>query len=182
MASTDPVQISPGRFALINGVVSTAAISFLVWLIYFHEGSASPGDSRLPAFNALFNSISAVLLVAGLRAIKSGKRALHKQLMLSALVFSTLFLINYIYYHYSQGDTLFQGQGAIRPVYFALLISHIVLSIVVLPMILTSLYLALSGRFASHKRLSRWTWAGWMYVSVTGVLVYLMLHVIDWGP
>jgi putative membrane protein len=182
MSSTDPIQLSPGRFALINAVVCSIAVAFLVWLIYFHEGSPGGGDSSLPAFNALFNSISAVLLVAGLRAIRSGKRALHRQLMLSALVFSTLFLINYVYYHYSQGDTHFQGQGAIRPVYFALLISHVVLSIVALPMILTSLYLALSGRFAVHKRFSRWTWAAWMYVSVTGVLVYAMLHVIDWNP
>jgi len=181
MDSTETTQLSPARFAIINAVVCSAAIAFLVWLIYFHEGSPSGGDSSLPAFNALFNSISALLLVAGLRAIKKGKRALHKQLMLSAIVFSALFLINYIYYHYSQGDTLFQGQGAVRPLYFALLISHVVLSIVALPMILTSVYLGLSGRFASHKKLSRWTWGAWMYVSVTGVLVYVMLHVIDWS-
>ncbi|HIF99251.1 MAG TPA: DUF420 domain-containing protein [Myxococcales bacterium] len=180
MSSTDPAQISPRLFALINAGLCSAAVGFLVWLIYFHEGSSGPTDSNLPAFNALLNSISAGLLLAGLRAIKKGKRALHKQLMLSALVFSGLFLVNYIYYHYSQGDTLFQGQGAVRPIYFALLISHVVLSIVVLPMILTSVYFALTERFASHKRLSRWTWAGWMYVSVTGVLVYLMLHVVDW--
>jgi putative membrane protein len=181
MNSAETTQLSPARFAIINAVVCSAAIAFLVWLIYFHEGSPTGGDSSLPAFNALFNSISALLLVAGLRAIKKGKRALHKQLMLSAIVFSALFLINYIYYHYSQGDTLFQGQGAVRPLYFALLISHVVLSIVALPMILTSVYLGLSGRFAIHKKLSRWTWGAWMYVSVTGVLVYVMLHVIDWS-
>jgi putative membrane protein len=181
MNSSSPVQLSPRNFFLINGAVCSAAVGFLVWLIYFHEGSPDQSNSSLPAFNALFNSTSAVLLIAGLRAIKKGKRALHKQLMLSALVFSALFLINYIYYHYSQGDTLFQGQGAIRPIYFALLISHVVLSIVVLPMILTSVYLGLTQRFAMHKQLSRWTWAGWMYVSVTGVLVYLMLHVINWS-
>ena len=181
MASRELTQISPKRFALINAVICTAAGGFLVWLIYFLEGSPGGGHSVLPAFNALFNSISALLLVAGLKAIRAGKRALHKQLMFSALVFSALFLANYIYYHYSQGDTLFQGQGFIRPIYFAILISHVVLSIVVLPMILTSVYLALSGRFATHKRFSRWTWGGWMYVSVTGVLVYLMLHVVDWS-
>ena len=181
MESKDVVQISPGRFALINAVICTGAVSFLVWLIYFHEGTADGGQSNLPAFNALFNTTSALFLLAGLRAIRKGKRALHKQLMFSALIFSALFLVNYIYYHYSQGDTLFQGQGAVRPVYFALLISHVVLSIVVLPMILTSVYLALSGRFAIHKRFSRWTWGGWMYVSVTGVLVYVMLHVVDWS-
>lgn len=182
MDPTETTQLSPARFAMINAAVCSVAVAFLVWLIYFHEGEPSGGDSSLPAFNALFNSISALLLVAGLRAIRKGKRALHKQLMLSAIVFSALFLINYIYYHYSQGDTLFQGQGAVRPLYFALLISHVVLSIVALPMILTSVYLALSGRFASHKKLSRWTWGAWMYVSVTGVLVYVMLHVIEWNP
>ena len=181
MSSSTPVQLSPRTFILINAGVCSAAVGFLVWLIYFHEGSPGQANSSLPAFNALFNSTSAVLLIAGLGAIKRGKRALHKQLMLSALVFSALFLVNYIYYHYSQGDTLFQGQGAIRPIYFALLISHVVLSIVVLPMILTSVYLALTERFAMHKRFSRWTWGGWMYVSVTGVLVYLMLHVFEWS-
>ena len=181
MKSTDPIQLSPRRFAMINASICSVAVVFLVWLIYFHEGSPEEADPRLPAFNALFNSISALLLGAGLAAINQGKRALHKQLMFCALIFSTLFLINYIYYHYTQGDTLFQGQGSIRIVYFALLISHVVLSIVVLPMILTSVYLGLSEKFESHKKLSRWTWGGWMYVSVTGVLVYLMLHVIDWS-
>ncbi len=180
MDSPESAQLSPRRFALINAGICTAAVGFLVWLIYFHEGTPGEKDTSLPALNALFNSISAALLVAGLVAIRKGKRALHKQLMLSALVVSTLFLVNYVYYHYSQGDTLFAGQGSIRLVYFALLISHVVLSIVVLPMILTSVYLGLNGKYVIHKKLSRWTWAGWIYVSVTGVLVYLMLHVIDW--
>ncbi len=181
MSSTDSIQLSPRRFAIINATICSAAVAFLVWLIYFHEGSPGESDPRLPAFNALFNSTSALLLAAGLVAIKRGKRALHKQLMFCALIFSTLFLVNYIYYHYTQGDTLFQGQGPIRIFYFFLLITHVVLSIVVLPMILTSVYLGLSGRFEIHKKLSRWTWGGWMYVSVTGVLVYFMLHVIDWS-
>lgn len=167
---------------MINAAISAAAIGFLVWLIYFHRGESSEGGtSILPTFNALFNSIAAVLLVLGLRAIKAGKRAVHQQYMLAALAASALFLVNYIYYHYTHGDTAFAGQGFIRPIYFAILISHVVLSIVVFPMILTSLYLAFSERIATHKKFSKWTWAGWMYVSVTGVLVYLMLHVISWA-
>jgi putative membrane protein len=168
-------------FVVANGVVSATAIGFLIWLIYFRlDESGAGGGSVLPAVNAFFNSVSAVLLVLGLRAIKAGKRLIHRRYMLAALASSALFLINYIYYHYSHGDTLFQGQGAIRIVYLCILASHIVLSIVVFPMILTSVYLAVTDRLAAHKRFSKWTWAGWMYVSVTGVLVFTMLHVIDW--
>lgn len=180
MESTSP--ISGRQFAFANAVISTAVVGFLVWLIYFHHGESSAGgDSVLPTWNAAFNSISAVLLWSARRAILRGDRQLHQQLIVAALASSALFLTSYIYYHYSHGDTKFAGTGAIRPVYFAVLISHVVLSIVVLPMIMTSLFFALTRRFAKHKRLSRWTWACWMYVSVTGVLVYLMLHVIDWA-
>lgn len=174
--------VSSRRFAFINATLSSVVIGFLVWLIYFHDGDAAAGGhSVLPAFNAAFNTISASLLWTARRAILRGDRVLHKQLIFGALASSALFLIGYIYYHYSHGDTKFTGTGAIRPVYFAVLISHVLLSIVVLPMILSSLYFALTERFAQHKRLSRWTWACWMYVSVTGVLVYLMLHVISWA-
>ncbi|MFP6640103.1 MAG: DUF420 domain-containing protein [Myxococcota bacterium] len=181
MDSTKRIRLSPARFAVLNAVLCTLAIGFLVWLIYFHEGSGSGSGTLLPLFSAIFNSTSAALLAAGLWAIKSGKRVLHQQLMLSALLVSGLFLVNYVYYHYSAGDTHFLGTGVIRPIYFFILISHIVLSIVILPMIMTSIYLALTDRIASHKRFSRFTWTGWMYVSVTGVLVYLMLHVIEWS-
>jgi putative membrane protein len=174
-------QVSPRWFAIANAVISTAAIGFLVWLVYFHRGSSSAGgDSVLPTCNALFNTTSAVLLWLARRAIIRGDRQRHQRLMYAAFGSSTLFLATYIYYHYSHGDTAFTGRGAIRVVYFALLISHVVLSIVVLPMIFTSFFLALTKRFAKHKRLSRWTWACWMYVSVTGVLVYVMLHVVQW--
>ena len=101
--------------------------------------------------------------------------------MLSALLASALFLVSYVAYHALQGDTLFSGTGLIRPIYFFILISHIALSAVVFPAILWTLYLALTDRIDRHRRLARWTWAGWMYVSVTGIVVFLMLHVIDWG-
>ena len=181
MSSSRPIGFSPRQFGAVNAVVTLAAMSFLVWLIYFHEGDG--GASRatsLPRINAVLNGTSAVLISFGLWAIKQRKRTLHMRLMFAGFAASALFLVNYVYYHFSQGDTHFVGQGVVRPIYFALLISHVLLSMVTFPMILTSFYLGLTNRLAAHRRLSRWTWAGWMYVSVTGVAVYLMLHVIRW--
>ena len=181
MSSSRPIALTPKQFGAANALVTLAAMSFLVWLIYFHEGNG--GASRaasLPGINAILNGSSAVLISLGLRAIKQRKRRLHMQLMIAAFASSALFLVNYIYYHFSHGDTQFAGLGVIRPIYFTVLISHVLLSIVTFPMILTSFYLALSDRLVAHRRLSKWTWAGWMYVSITGVVVYCMLHVIRW--
>ncbi len=173
--------LTPRQFALLNAVISVVAIGFLVWLVYGHEGPDAGGSSKtLPALNATFNATAACLMALGLRAIRAGRRRTHQQLMTAAFAASALFLLNYVYYHYSQGDTKFAGTGAIRAFYLFILASHILLSAVVFPMILTSFYLALSGRIAQHKKLSRFTFAGWMYVSVTGVAVFFMLHVIDW--
>ena len=175
------MQLTPKQFGVTNAMVTITAMSFLVWVVYFHEGNG--GASRaasLPRINAILNGSSAVLISLGLRAIKQRKRTLHMQLMLAAFTSSALFLVNYIYYHFSHGDTHFAGHGIVRPIYFSVLISHVLLSMVTFPMILTSLYLGLSDRLVLHRRLSKWTWAGWMYVSVTGVVVYFMLHVIHW--
>jgi putative membrane protein len=131
--------------------------------------------------SALFNAVTSSLLVAGRLAIRRGDRKLHQHLMIAALVSSALFLVNYIFYHYSQGDTKFAGTGAIRPIYFFVLMSHIGLSAVVFPAILWALYLGLSDRIEQHRPVARWTWAGWIYVSVTGIAIYFMLHVIDWS-
>ncbi len=181
MSSPPSIQLTPKQFGAGNAVVTLAAMSFLVWLIYFHEGDGmvSRGTS-LPLINAVLNGTSAALISCGLWAIRRRKRRLHMRFMLTAFASSALFLANYIYYHFSHGDTRFLGQGVVRPIYFSLLISHITLSVVTFPMILTSLYLALSNRLATHRRLSRWTWAGWMYVSLSGVSVYFMLHVVRW--
>jgi putative membrane protein len=181
-SSSPPPSLSPRWFAVANALVTTFALGFLVWLVYFHDeprdGSVS---TQLPALNACFNALAASLLVLGRRAIRRGQRRLHQQLMLSALAASALFLVTYIYYHYGYGDTKFPGQGAVRGAYFAILISHIGLSAIVFPAILTSVYLGLADRIATHKRVARWTWAGWMYVSITGIVIWLMLHVIDWS-
>lgn len=174
-------RISPRAFAAVNAVVSAAALGFLVWLVYFHEqASPAAGGSSLPAWNASFNALAAGLLLSGRAAIRRGQRGLHKGLMLAALAASALFLAGYVYYHSAHGDTRFTGTGLVRPIYFFVLISHIGLSAVVFPAILWTLFLALTGRIAQHRRVAPWTWAGWMYVSVTGVLIFLMLHAIDW--
>ena len=164
-------------FWIFNAVVSIAAIGFLGWLLLIREGGGTHADlSFMPAVNAALNATSATLLVLGLAAIRSSRRELHKRLMVSAFAASAVFLVGYVLYHYAHGDTQYQGVGAIRTVYFTVLITHVVLSIVMLPMILTTFYLATRERFAAHKRLARWTLPIWLYVSLTGVLIYFMLR------
>jgi uncharacterized membrane protein YozB (DUF420 family) len=130
------------------------------------------------ALNASLNGSSAVLLACGYAAIRIGKVAVHKFFMISAFVVSTVFLISYLAYHYRVGHVVFQGQGWIRPVYFALLLTHTVLAVVIVPMILITLRRAWLERFDKHKVIARWTLPLWFYVSVTGVIVYLMVYQI----
>lgn len=136
----------------------------------------SLGD--LPAVNATLNGTSAVLLVAGYLAIRQGRVKLHRALMLSALSASILFLVSYLYYHYHVGTTYFTGQGWVRPVYFTILISHTILAVVIVPLVIVTLYRALRQDFPRHRRIARVTFPVWLYVSVTGILVYLMLYQI----
>jgi uncharacterized membrane protein YozB (DUF420 family) len=133
-----------------------------------------------PALNAFLNGTSAVLIGSGLYFIKNGRVAAHKRMMLTAFVTSTLFLISYLYYHLvlRAGITRFQGQGISRPMYFTILVSHTILAVVVVPFILVTLARALKGRFARHKAIARYTFPIWMYVSVTGVVIYFMLYKI----
>src|SRR5664279_5002202 len=130
-----------------------------------------------PALNAILNGSSAVLIGFGLYLIKRRRRQAHKRMMIAAFVTSTLFLISYLYYHLvlRAGITHFQGQGLSRPLYFTILISHTILAVVVVPFILVTLARALKGNFARHKAIAPYTFAIWMYVSVTGVVIYLML-------
>ena len=179
MPASPPLNLSPKQFGAANALVTGGAMGFLVWLIYFHEGNdGATRAASLPLINAILNGTSAVLISLGLWAIKQRKRTLHMQLMFAGFAASTLFLVNYVYYHFAHGDTHFAGQGVVRALYFAVLISHVLLSMVTFPMILTSFYLGLSDRIETHRRLSKWTWAAWMYVSVTGVAIYLMLYVM----
>jgi len=130
------------------------------------------------ALNASLNGTSAVLLACGYAAIRAGKRETHKKLMISALVVSCAFLVSYLVYHYRVGHVAFQGRGWIRPVYFALLTSHTILAAVIVPMIIVTLRRAWHERFDRHRIIARWTLPLWFYVSVTGVIVYLMVYQI----
>jgi putative membrane protein len=128
------------------------------------------------ALNATLNGTSAVLLACGYAAIKNSKMKVHKAFMVSAFAVSTVFLISYLIYHYRVGHVVFQGQGWIRPVYFALLTSHTILAIVIVPMILVTLRRAWLEKFDKHRMIARWTLPLWFYVSVTGVIVYILLY------
>lgn len=130
------------------------------------------------ALNASLNGVSAVLLAGGYAAIRSGKIAIHKAFMISAFVVSSVFLVSYLVYHYRVGHVAFQGQGWIRPVYFVLLTTHTILAVVIVPMILVTLRRAWLERFDRHRAIARWTLPLWFYVSVTGVIVYLMVYQI----
>lgn len=138
-----------------------------------------PADySIFPAINATLNGSSAVLLVSARTMIKRGRMAVHRALMLAAVGTSTLFLISYLYYHAHVGNVHFQGQGWSRPVYFTILISHTILATVIVPLVIITLSRGLRQRFDRHRAIARWTYPLWLYVSVTGVVIYLMLYQI----
>jgi len=140
----------------------------------------TPAD--LPAVNAGLNFLSAVFLSMGYAFIRRGRREAHRRCMLAAFITSTLFLACYLTYHayvayyLGKGPTIFRDPAWFRPIYLAILLTHTILAMVVVPLALRSLYLGLKGRFDAHRRLSRWTWPIWMYVSVTGVAIYLLLY------
>ena len=158
-------------------VLSVLIASALVWLIYFKGKVAAPAwVSALPTANAVFNSLSAICLIFGYINIRRGNQIVHMRFMVTAAVFSTLFLLSYVIYHYFHGDTKFPGQGWIRPVYFFILISHIGLSMIALPFILATLWYALRSQFRFHRRVARWTFPIWLYVSLTGVIVFAVLR------
>ena len=164
-------------FFIFNAVISVAAVGFLGWLLLVREGGGVNADlSFMPGVNAALNATSATLLVLGFAAIRRGRRDVHQRLMVSAFAASAVFLIGYVIYHYAHGDTQYQGEGAVRIVYFTVLITHVLLSIVMLPMILTTFYLAARERFTAHRKLAKWTLPIWLYVSVTGVVIYFMLR------
>lgn len=130
----------------------------------------------LPALNATLNAISAVLLTTGYVMIRRGRRQLHKKCMLAALVASTAFLTSYVIYHANTGSRPFSGTGRIRIAYFAILISHVVLAATILPLALVTTARGLRAQFDRHVKVARWTLPVWLYVSVTGVVIYLMLY------
>ena len=128
----------------------------------------------MPHFQAILNATAAILLFIGYRHIKNKNHAAHKKSMIAALVVSSVFLVSYLTYHEAVGYQPFEGQGWIRPLYFTFLFSHIVLSGVVVPMILVTVYFAARGNFDKHPRIARWTLPIWLYISISGVIVYVL--------
>lgn len=156
---------------------SALAVAFLFWLIYFHPASAtfSARLKFLPALEAVLNGSCAAALLAGFYFIRRRRITAHRNAMVSAFVLSVLFLACYVVHHALHGDMHFAGQGSIRTIYFIILISHILLSVVALPLVLLTFFFALSKRFRQHRAIARFTLPIWLYVSVTGVVVYALL-------
>jgi uncharacterized membrane protein YozB (DUF420 family) len=133
-----------------------------------------------PALNASLNGTSAVLLLTGRILISRRRMAAHRFCMIAAVIASGLFLCCYLFFHFKVGDILFLGQGWARPVYFAILISHVSLAIMIVPLAIVTLNRGLRARYDKHRAIARWTWPLWMYVCITGVIVYFMLY--RWFP
>ncbi len=174
-------QISVKKALAIIIGLGVIAVLFLFWLIYFAEDSQSTAQwvKNLSVVNAGLNALSTTFLLLAFREIKRKNFQKHMRFNLAAFVTSSLFLISYVTYHHFVGDTKFMGEGFIRLFYFFILITHIVLSVFVVPLVLSSFYFALSGKFKTHKKVSRWTFPVWLYVSVTGVLIFFILRI--WG-
>jgi len=134
---------------------------------------------ELPTLNASLNALSALLLITGFALIKTGRKEAHKRVMIAAFSCSVLFLISYLTYHFNTGSTKFQGEGTIRTVYFAILLTHTVLAAAVPFLALTTIYRAFRGQFEKHKKIARITFPIWLYVSITGVVIYMMLYRMD---
>lgn len=166
------------RFFLFNAVVSVAALALLTWLLLLRGGTREAGvDLRfMPAVNAALNGTAAVLLVAGRVAIARKRAGVHRYLMVGAFAVSALFLVGYLAYHAVHGDTKFGGTGALRVAYLLILASHVLLSVGVVPLALAAFWFAWKKRFDRHTRVTRLLHPVWLYVSVTGVVVYLMLR------
>jgi putative membrane protein len=176
-----PGEDKPGgtsRAILAILIVSAAATAFLFWLIYVHPAAdaASVRFAFLPALNALLNGLSATALLIGYVMIRARRVAAHRRAMITAFAFSTLFLVSYIAHHALHGDVRYPLHAALRSIYLPLLASHILLAIVALPLVLATFFFSLSGRIPQHRKVARWTFPLWLYVSVTGVITYAMLR------
>jgi putative membrane protein len=175
-SSTSKPGMGPAIAAIL--AISAGATLFLFWLIYVHPASdtASVRLAFLPALNAVLNGLSATALLIGFTFIRARRIPAHRASMITAFAFSTLFLVSYILHHALHGDVRYPAHGALRPVYLPLLASHILLAVITLPMVLVTFFFSLTGRFPQHRKIARWTFPLWLYVSVTGVITYVMLR------
>jgi putative membrane protein len=158
-------------------VISAAASAFLFWLIYVHPAAATSTQyAFLPALNAVLNGLAATALLIGYTFIRGKRIAAHRAAMMTAFGFSTLFLVSYIAHHALHGDVRYPLGAAFRGPYLALLASHILLAVVALPLVLVTFFFSLTGRIPQHRKIARWTFPIWLYVSVTGVITFVMLR------
>ena len=164
-----------GKFIVAVSILIPVVVAILFSVKLKDFGYNVEPLSFLPPIYATINGITAVVLVAGVLAIKNGKRKLHERLMTTAIALSLAFLMMYVAYHMTSDSTKFGGEGIIRPIYFFILISHILLSIAVIPLVLITYVRALAERFDRHKKIAKVTFPIWLYVAVTGVVVYLMI-------
>jgi putative membrane protein len=177
MSTAVAPQSSTGPAIAAILAISIAATLFLFWLIYVHPAAAlSTQYAFLPALNAILNGLSATALLIGFTFVRAHRIKAHRAAMMTAFVFSTLFLVSYIAHHALHGDVRYPIHAALRSVYLPLLASHIILAIVALPMVLVTFFFSLSGRIPQHRKIARWTFPLWLYVSVTGVITYVMLR------
>jgi putative membrane protein len=171
---TDNVRPAVTRILALSG----AAFLFLVWLIYFKtqpEETNPEALSFLPAVNAGLNAIATICIICGVLAIKAGKRKVHIGFMITAITMSAIFLVSYIVYHNIHGDTKFVTEGAIRTIYFGVLISHIFCTVFALPLIMSAVFFAVTKRYELHKKVVKFTVPLWLYVSITGVVIFFLL-------
>jgi putative membrane protein len=178
----NPEKNAPRNIPLFLYLISFVVLAFLFWLIYFKTGADASGlawVSLLPLANAILNFITSCFLLIGYYFIKVGKKLEHIASMLCATMTSAIFLVSYIVYHHFHGDTKFIAEGGIRYVYFFILISHIILSMVMVPLVFGTLYHAARKNFSVHKKLAKWTFPIWLYVSITGVLIYIFLKFLN---
>ena len=132
--------------------------------------------SDLPAVNAALNTLSTIFLTCGYIFIRRQRQVAHRNCMIGAVISSALFLTCYLIYHYNAGRTVFRDPAWFRPIYLTILLTHTILAVVIVPMVLTTLYRAARRQFDRHKKIARWTWPIWMYVSITGVIIYFLLY------
>ena len=158
-------------------LTSLAVIAFLLWILYIKNPIAGYSNQFLflPGLNAILNALSLTCLILGVRSIRQGHPRTHMRFVLSACCFTILFLVSYIIHHYLHGNTILENIFLIKIVYFAILFSHLLCATLTLPLVLLTLYLAFTGRFQNHKKIARLTYPAWLYMSSTGIFIYLIL-------
>ena len=163
------------RIFILVSILIPAVVAVLIFLPKGNTDEVAPWIFSLPWYNAIINLLTAILLVLGVIFVKTGRIRSHKVSMISAFILGSLFLVGYIIYHSNAPSTKFAGEGMLRYVYFFLLISHILLAIIVVPLVLSAVYFGVTQKIEKHKKMVKYTFPVWLYVSITGFIVYLMI-------